>query len=72
MRDTDIICGCNQISVGDLTNLANTNVSLTKEDIVKELGLGTKCGTCLDRKRVEADTKVEVFYEDVLAQIGRV
>ncbi len=73
MRDTDIICGCNQISVKNLTDLANSNVNLSKDEIVDQLGLGTKCGMCLDRKKVEEDTtgKVEVFYEDLLTVIGR-
>ena len=73
MRDTDIICGCNQISVKNLTDLANSNVDLKKDDMVEKLGLGTKCGMCLDRKKVEADTtgKVDIFYEDLLNVIGR-
>jgi len=72
MKDTDIICGCNKVTVKQLTDLVNSHADITKEIIIEELGLGTKCGMCLDRVKSGANPEhVEVFYEDVLNVIGK-
>jgi bacterioferritin-associated ferredoxin len=42
------ICICNQITDKDLEKVLTKHPNIKANEIIKELGLGSDCGTCLE------------------------
>lgn len=65
MKNEDIVCDCNAVTVEDVMNYIkkNPNVKLSKES-VKKLRIGTRCQQCL----VENCTRIDVHFSEVIGK----
>lgn len=50
MKDSDIVCDCNEVTVGCVKQyLAKNDISdMELDDLLDELDIGTSCDACLD------------------------
>lgn len=62
MKNEDIVCDCNLVTVEDVMNFIKKNPTFTlTTDSVKQLRIGTRCRQCLG----ENCTRIDVHFSEV-------
>lgn len=63
LKNDDIVCDCNAITVEDVMTFIKKNPNKKMDDsTLKDLKIGTRCAQCLKPEC----TRIDVFYKDIV------